>query len=230
MIDYSALWTLLEKTPLHVLQQKAQEIETRLSPSFHGDIPRWRQALASLPDLTDLEINLNADVVTVNSLINAEQRNFLRAQLMQLHPWRKGPFNILGLPIDTEWRSDWKWQRVKPHIKSLQDKTVLDVGCGSGYHCWRMAGEGARLALGIDPSLIFVMQYWVLQHFMQSQHVWVLPLALEDLPVVKAFDTVFSMGILYHRRAPLDHLLLLKDYIKPGGELVLETLVEHLPC
>ena len=67
----------------------------------------------------------------------------LRSLLMQLKPWRKGPFSLFDAFIDTEWRSDWKWQRLAPHISSLQGRTVLDVGCGSGYHCWRMRGAGA---------------------------------------------------------------------------------------
>ena len=33
------------------------------------------------------------------------------------------------------------------------------------------------------------------------------------------------MGVLYHRRSPLDHLVQLKDQLVSGGELVLETLV-----
>jgi tRNA (mo5U34)-methyltransferase len=33
------------------------------------------------------------------------------------------------------------------------------------------------------------------------------------------------MGVLYHRRSPLDHLIQLKDQLASGGELVLETLV-----
>jgi tRNA (mo5U34)-methyltransferase len=33
------------------------------------------------------------------------------------------------------------------------------------------------------------------------------------------------MGVLYHRRSPIDHLLMLRDLLRPGGELVLETLV-----
>ncbi|MEP4101842.1 tRNA 5-methoxyuridine(34)/uridine 5-oxyacetic acid(34) synthase CmoB, partial [Paraglaciecola sp.] len=40
-----------------------------------------------------------------------------------------------------------------------------------------------------------------------------------------AFDTVFSMGVLYHRRSPIDFLYQLKNQLKKGGELVLETLV-----
>ena len=55
---------------------------------------------------------------------------------------------------------------------------------------------------------------------------WHLPLALEELPAkLEGFDTVFSMGVLYHRRSPIDHLLDLKDTLLRGGELVLETLV-----
>ena len=39
------------------------------------------------------------------------------------------------------------------------------------------------------------------------------------------FDTVFSMGILYHRKKQSEHLAELLRLLKPGGELVLETLV-----
>ena len=49
---------------------------------------------------------------------------------------------------------------------------------------------------------------------------------MEQLPEgLRAFDTVFSMGILYHRRAPFEHLQALREALKPGGQLVLETLV-----
>jgi tRNA (mo5U34)-methyltransferase len=33
------------------------------------------------------------------------------------------------------------------------------------------------------------------------------------------------MGVLYHRRSPLDHLLELKGCLRPGGQLILETLI-----
>lgn len=74
-------------------------------------------------------------------------------------PWRKGPFSLYGLDIDTEWRSDWKWQRVLPHISPLAGRSILDVGCGSGYYLWRMIGEGAHLAVGIDPMQLFLCQF-----------------------------------------------------------------------
>lgn len=33
------------------------------------------------------------------------------------------------------------------------------------------------------------------------------------------------MGVLYHRRSPIDHLLALHGALRPGGQLLLETLV-----
>ncbi len=149
---------------------------------------------------------------------------------MGLHPWRKGPFELFGVHIDTEWRSDWKWERLQDAIAPLEGRKVLDIGCGSGYHCWRMRGAGASLVAGIDPTPLFVLQYFALQRYIQDWHVAVLPMGVEHLPEqMRAFDTCFSMGILYHRRSPIDHLIALRDCLREGGQLVLETLVVDGP-
>jgi len=103
---------------------------------------------------------------------------------------------------------------------------VLDIGCGSGYHCWRMRGAGAELVIGIDPTPLFIVQFFALQKYIQDHHVTVLPMGIEHLPEkLRFFDTVFSMGVLYHRRSPFDHLIELRDCLVSGGELILETLV-----
>ncbi|KLU19347.1 tRNA methyltransferase, partial [Proteus mirabilis] len=128
--------------------------------------------------------------------------------------------------IDTEWRSDWKWDRVLPHISPLKGRHVLDVGCGSGYHMWRMLGEEAEFVVGIDPTELFLCQFEAVRKLLgDDQRAHLLPLGIEQLPALKAFDTVFSMGVLYHRRSPLDHLWQLKDQLVSEGELVLESLV-----
>jgi tRNA (mo5U34)-methyltransferase len=158
--------------------------------------------------------------------VSDEVRADLREQLMQLHPWRKGPYRIFGIDIDTEWRSDWKWDRLKDQIAPLRNRLVLDVGCGNGYHCWRMLGAGARLVLGIDPTLLSVMQFQAILKLYGEAPIYLLPLGIEDVPPnMGLFDTVFSMGVLYHRRSPIDHLLELKGCLRSGGELILETLV-----
>jgi tRNA (mo5U34)-methyltransferase len=51
-------------------------------------------------------------------------------------------------------------------------------------------------------------------------------LGIEELPPnLQAFDTVFSMGVFYHRRSPFSHLTELRSCLRRGGQLVLETLV-----
>jgi tRNA (mo5U34)-methyltransferase len=191
-------------------------------------LPRWKKALAQLPDITTASFDLNKAAITVNATaeLSEPQQFALREQLQGLHPWRKGPFNIFGVGIDTEWHSDWKWDRLAQHIEPLEGRKVLDIGCGSGYHCWRMRGAGAELVIGIDPTPLFIVQFFSLQKYIQDHLVTVLPMGIEHLPEkLRFFDTVFSMGVLYHRRSPFDHLIELRDSLISGGELVLETLV-----
>ena len=181
-----------------------------------------------MPILNTTYRSLDVDALQIGQLedLAEEDRNKLEEQLKALHPWRKGPYNLFDIYIDTEWRSDWKWDRLKKRISPLNHRLVLDVGCGNGYHCWRMLGAGAKMVVGIDPLLLNVLQFHVIRKLYGETPVYVLPLGIEDLPYgLKLFDTVFSMGVLYHRRSPIDHLMELRDCLKPGGELVLETLV-----
>nr|WP_241262834.1 tRNA 5-methoxyuridine(34)/uridine 5-oxyacetic acid(34) synthase CmoB [Parahaliea mediterranea] len=208
--------------------QLQEQIAAGLSLQRYGDLPRWLDALAALPDIAVSHRVLDAARVGADCEppLPEPERAALRDTLQRLRPWRKGPFELFGVHIDTEWRSDWKWERIAPHLDNLAGRRVLDVGCGSGYHCWRMAGAGAAEVIGIDPTPLFVVQFWALQKYLQQPHTWVLPLGIQHVPPgLRAFDTVFSMGVLYHRRSPMDHLAELRDCLRPGGQLVLETLV-----
>lgn len=205
------------------LLERAQAVVTDGS---HGDAVRWEQILGRLPDVSASTTLLNHDVVTVAGPISNDDQQHLAALLRELRPWRKGPFDIFGVTIDTEWRSDWKWRRVAPHLAPLAGRTVLDVGCGSGYHLWRMRGAGAARVLGIEPTWLYLAQFHALQRYIHDDAVDMLPLRSEDLPADMACcDTVFSMGVLYHRRDTLAHLSELRGALRDGGELVLETLV-----
>ena len=149
----------------------------------------------------------------------------LRKILMELHPWRKGPLELGGVRIDTEWRSDWKWNRLEPHL-DLKGQQVLDIGCGNGYFGLRMLAAGAKLVVGVDPTMVFVMQWLAMQKLCPGLGNFVLPLGIEDLPVsTSSFDAIFSLGVLYHRRRPVEHLEQLKKLTRAGGQIVLETLV-----
>lgn len=193
----------------------------------HGDFPRWQAGLDALPAVTPSEISLNTSAVKIGAPADTDMSaQCIKAALQQMHPWRKGPFDFFGVHVDAEWRSDRKWDRLKDVISPLTGRFVLDVGCGSGYHCWRMRGAGADFVLGIDPTPLYSMQFAVAKQYQPEAPVFMLPAGIESMPAGMAcFDTVFSMGILYHRKSPIDHLFELKDLLNGGGELVLETLV-----
>ena len=201
----------------------------------HGDAPRWEAALGEIRNLglpVD-GIDLGAKV-SVSGTISAEQSSALRTSLSALKPWRKGPFQLFDIELDTEWRSDWKWQRLAPHLPDLKNATILDIGCGNGYYGWRMLEAGATQVIGVDPTLLFMYQYLATSSLIappddnpgkEHRRNIVLPLKFEELSNERSFDLVFSMGVLYHRRDPLAHLQALAQQLTPGGCVVLETLV-----
>jgi tRNA (mo5U34)-methyltransferase len=210
----------------HWLDTVPAQLSQWYKESLHGDFKQWQSTLHHLPKTKVNSIELTNTVSFGRGEdISEGQKQQISRLLMKFKPWRKGPFHIHDIHIDTEWRSDWKWDRLIEHISVLKGRTVLDIGCGSGYHLWRMLGEQAKFVVGIDPSQLFLSQFWAIKHFNPDPNIHLLPLGVEQLPPLKAFDTVFSMGVLYHRRSPMDFLMQLKDQLKPGGELVLETLV-----
>lgn len=214
----------------------------KLLPDWLGDIkdknnyahaPEYQAVINKLPKVNAKNVALDADNLQIDIDLSLAEFKQSEALLKKLSPWRKGPFLIGSddkqIFIDTEWRSDLKWQRVAPHLSSLENRRVLDVGGGSGYHGWRMAGLGAKTVIIIDPSCLFYHQFMAIRHFMgdlDGFRTHYIPVPLEVLPAQsQMFDTVFSMGVLYHRASPFEHLQQLKGQLVKGGELVLETLI-----
>ncbi|WP_241609379.1 tRNA 5-methoxyuridine(34)/uridine 5-oxyacetic acid(34) synthase CmoB [Rosenbergiella australiborealis] len=227
MIDFGNFYQQIATGPLASwLEVIPAQLAQWQRENLHGHFRQWHKAIQYLPALTPTTLDLVERVYAEHHDLTPRQRQGIESLLRQLMPWRKGPYYLYGTHIDTEWRSDWKWDRVLPHISPLKDRLVLDVGCGSGYHMWRMIGQGAKMVVGIDPMQLFLCQFEAVRKLLgNSQQAHLLPLGIEQLPTSEAFDTVFSMGVLYHRRSPLDHLMQLKNQLVNGGELVLETLV-----
>jgi len=213
---------------LKKISKKCLEISNQSYQVNNGNIPKWSQAIDiidSLPkgklSLKQPYININHDSIDSESLLNA---------LHKLTPWRKGPFKINDLTLESEWDGDMKWQRITKHIKPLINKRVLDVGAGNGYFTLRMAMKGAKRALGIEPFLLFNYQFRAIKSMIESPlNALLLPIRLEDIPKISIFDTVFSMGVLYHQRDHMAHLSQLREMMAPDAELVLETLVVESP-
>jgi len=189
----------------------------------NGNVPRWLAALEKIPKIACDCFEENGKVV-ISSNENTDNL-LIRSALREFMPWRKGPWKILNIDIDTEWRSDLKWNRFAKFC-NFCEKKILDIGCGNGYYAYRAALNGAKFVLGIDPSVYSVFQAQIPAKLCPQIPVKVLPLAQKDLPRnLPFFDMIFSMGVIYHHKNPLEHLSHIHNLLADGAELILETLV-----
>ena len=179
---------------------------------------------------------ISAEIKVDTGVINFEKSSVLEHQaelspklkncIMQLIPWRKGPFKLFGIPIDTEWDCSFKWNRLIDKIPTIQGDAILDIGSGNGYFAWRMRAAGAGLVVCLDPGFIPLVQFQFLSHFSNDANIRFIPISLEDSPKGgRLFDKIFMMGTLYHSKAPFDHLKDASSLLKQNGFLVLETLI-----
>ena len=188
-------------------------------------IDDWHKIISSLPKLEPTKIDLNRGV-RVDGSWNEQKRKKAKELLLELIPWRKGPFEIGDLLIDAEWKSNLKWERFLELDIDLSGKAILDVGSGNGYYGFRMLGQGAESVICIEPNLSHLTQFIAINHFVQSKQIRMIPERIEESIVAdKCFDLVFSMGVLYHQRDPEKHLKLLSSHLKEEGSIILETLI-----
>jgi len=188
-------------------------------------IENWISLLSKIPSLEDAKSDLLSGV-NIKGKCNGSDEEAIENLLSELLPWRKGPFKINNTFIDSEWRSNLKWDRFLELDLDLKDKTILDVGSGNGYYAFRMLGQEAEAILCLEPNLIHFSQFLAINHFIKTIKIRMLPERLEDVEMKETyFDVVFSMGLLYHQRDPSKHLNSLRNRMKEEGRLVIETIV-----
>ncbi|BCD62422.1 tRNA (mo5U34)-methyltransferase [Nitratiruptor sp. YY08-26] len=184
------------------------------------NIAPLREMLKKLPQV-EVDVKLG-DVITIEGSVDEETKEMIKEVALAMRPWRKGPFKILGTFIDSEWRSFIKYNLLEPYF-DIQGKDVADIGCNNGYYMLRMLMHKPRSIVGFDPSPLFKTQFDFLDHFIQSGITYEL-LGVEHLPLYgKKFDVIFCLGILYHRSDPVAMLKWLKQGLKAGGEVFLDT-------
>ncbi len=191
--------------------------------------------IRKLPEVSDLAnglgnigIEYGRDHIEIGSrdLISEQQYDEFEQVAVELMPWRKGPFRLFGLEIDSEWRSNLKWDRIEPALGDLTGKTILDVGCGNGYYMYRAAGQNPKMVLGLDPSVPFYLQFELFQKYAQNPALQFELLGAEHLDVFQqSFDVVMCMGILYHQRNPLAILKNIFGCLQPGGICLIESQI-----
>ncbi len=194
----------------------------------NGNIPKWEQALDLLKTTEKGVLNLQSPYLSIDGV--GLDSKILQPALEMFKPWRKGPFKINELKLESEWQCNLKWQRLIKHIQPLEGKKVLDVGSGNGYFTLRMALLGAKIAIGIEPFLLFNYQFKAIYSLIESPpNALMLSLRLEDMEKAAVFNTVFSMGVLYHQKDYMNHLIQLRQMLVPEGEIILETLIVDGP-
>lgn len=157
--------------------------------------------------------------------ISFQQKEILYEQLKIFMPWRKGPFRLFGIEVDGEWRSDFKWQRIVPHLDDLHNKKVADVGCNNGYFLFRMAHFKPQLAIGFDPTYRFQQNFSFLLKHTTLNNLFFELLGFEHLSLYKNFfDVLLNLGVLYHHSDPLVVLKNSYEALKKGGQIVVDSL------
>ncbi len=225
-----------KKKQSEIIEYLSKVTRSKLTSSPNGKLFEWQSLVNSLPEISTEKIFVNNGQIQIgcNEDSTSEQKKFIRKQLLKLSPWRKGPFLLHSILIDSEWRSNLKWNRFQNKISPLLGRKVLDIGCGNGYFCFRMAFEDPDVVIGIDPTQLFHMQFSAIHRFLSCsslgkkyvEKIKHFPIGVEDIPRdLNFFDTIFSMGVLYHRKFPEKHIRNIRNLLRPGGELILESLI-----
>ncbi len=184
-----------------------------------------REALKTLPNIEDVDVQIGDWIELSSANANDEdiKRIYDAATLMK--PWRKGPFDLFGVKIESEWRSYMKYNLLRPYL-DLEGKRVADVGCNNGYYMFRMLEFSPAFILGVDPSPLFFTQFELINRYVKSDKIGYEMLGIEHMAgYADMFDTVFCLGVLYHRSDPIAALKNLKRSLKKGGELILDTFM-----
>ena len=188
-------------------------------------IETWVNLLSEMPTLKETKYDLVSGV-NIRGNSNHSNEEVIEKLLSQFLPWRKGPFKVNSTFIDSEWRSNLKWDRFLELNIDLKGKNILDVGSGNGYYAFRMLGQGAEAILCLEPNLTHFSQFLAINHFIETNKIRMLPERLETLEMQQTyFDLIFSMGLLYHQRDPSMHLSSLRKRMTNTGQLIIETII-----
>ncbi|MDR0467445.1 MAG: tRNA 5-methoxyuridine(34)/uridine 5-oxyacetic acid(34) synthase CmoB [Campylobacteraceae bacterium] len=192
-------------------------------------VKKWKniapliKLIENLPDVKS-KISFSDIIEFKIEKLTDEEKAQIKECAVALSSWRKGPFLIDTLFIDSEWRSFIKYNLLKPHF-DLKGKSVADIGCNNGYYLFRMLEERPKKLVGFDPTALFWLQFLFLNHFAKSEIVYEL-LGVEHLSLYgEKFDVLFCLGVLYHRSDPISTLKSLHQGLNENGELFLDTFM-----
>jgi tRNA (mo5U34)-methyltransferase len=198
----------------------------RLLRSRKKGVLRFREPYETIRHLRADFLDLTGEVVRIGGTgeLDAADQGRVLAALRSFMPWRKGPFELFGIEIDAEWRSERKWNRLLPALPDLTGKIIADIGSNNGYYMFRMAAHQPRLVVGFEPYLQHYFAFQTLNSLAGLANLHTELLGVEHLRLYPdCFDVIFLMGIIYHRISPVEMLREVRAALRPGGVLIVES-------
>lgn len=116
-----------------------------------------------------------------------------------------------------------EWSELEKLLPNFQDKKVLDLGCGYGWHCKYVVNHGAKEVVGIDLSHKMLE---VALDINNDKKITYQQSAIEDINFpADTFDVVFS-SLAFHYISNFEDLVCkISKWLKKNGEFIFS--VEH---
>jgi len=117
-----------------------------------------------------------------------------------------------------------KWTRFAPALSgSIAGRSVLDIGCSSGFYSIEMKRRGAARVVGIDSDEDYLDQARFAAEVCGAD-IELRQMSVYDVAQLKErFDIVLFMGVIYHLRHPLLALDLINEHVA-GDLLVFQAM------
>lgn len=143
--------------------------------------------------------------------------------------------NLLVLPID-ENKDRALWQKpetVVAMLGELEDKTIADIGAGTGYFTFRFAMSAAKvIAIDIVPSYLAILDNLKLKLPQEIYHKIETRLARTNDPMLEAeeVDIVVMINTFNEISDKMEYLHTVKKGIKQGGKIfIVDFKIKNLP-
>lgn len=186
---------------------------------------RWRDGANRVSGMRASSLSIVNDHIRFGSAddLTAAEAQRLEEALKAFLPWKKGPYDICGHRIDSEWRSDLKWRRILPHLGDLSGQVVADIGCHNGYYMYQLRALGAKNVIGFEPMPIHYFNHQLLQTLYPTPEISLELFGVEQIDLFpESFDTILCMGILYHHTDPIGLLRKMRMALKPKGRIIID--------
>lgn len=138
------------------------------------------------------------------------------------HHMNKSSFEDLVKKFESADRNEWqKPEEVIRFLGDLKNKTIIDIGAGTGYFEFKMNEPSAKIiAADVDERFIKYIDDRILKE--KKNNITSRKAEYEKPPIgEKEADIVFMVDVYHHIENRKDYFSLVKKGLKPNGEMVI---------